>query len=126
MLYLSYDFLRCNKKNLKKILLPSKERKRRLIMESKPLIEVNKPMYHQTLTTPGERLKNIRNKLKLSRNKFYQLTGFNVTTLEKLESGKNPMSISKAKLLATLFIYRFNLPPDEVNENYILHGDDPN
>jgi transcriptional regulator with XRE-family HTH domain len=71
---------------------------------------------------PGLRVRALREKLKLTRKQFEELGGFKAGTLRHLEKGNQAMQVTTARLLSNLFIYRFELSPEEASEHTILHG----
>ncbi len=73
---------------------------------------------------PGERIQTIRKKLGLSRSQFEELTGVSASTLRYFETGERELSPSKARLLSTIFVYRFGLKEEEASEFFLLNGVD--
>lgn len=71
---------------------------------------------------PGQRILDLRKKLGLSRAEFENLTGISANTLRYLETGQRELSVLKARLLSTLFTYRFLFKDIEVTEDYLLFG----
>jgi transcriptional regulator with XRE-family HTH domain len=72
---------------------------------------------------PGKRIRQIRKKLGLSRIQFEELTGVSASTLRYLEIGARELFPAKARLLATIFIYRFSLKEEEAGEYFLLNGE---
>jgi len=72
---------------------------------------------------PGKRIRYLRKKLGLSRAQFEELTGVSASTLRYLEIGKRELLPPKARLLSTLFIYRFSLNEEEAGEYFLLYGE---
>jgi len=72
---------------------------------------------------PGKRIRYLRKKLGLSRAQFEELTGISASTLRYLEIGKRELLPSKARLLSTIFIYRFSLKEEEAGESFLLYGE---
>lgn len=71
----------------------------------------------------GKRIRSLRKKLGLSLTEFWEATGVNPHTLQKLESGESIVNISKARLISTLLIYRLGMAPEEASEEMILYGE---
>jgi transcriptional regulator with XRE-family HTH domain len=71
---------------------------------------------------PGKRIRQLRKNLGLTRAEFESLTGVSANTLRYLETGQRELSILKARLLSTLFTYRFLFRDQQVTENYLLYG----
>jgi transcriptional regulator with XRE-family HTH domain len=74
------------------------------------------------VSEPAKRIRKIREKLKLTRKEFWKLTGISPSTLYKIEIGESPVTWSRAKLFATLFIYKLHVSPFEAREEVILTG----
>ena len=74
------------------------------------------------LPGPGLRILKLRKKLGFSREKFEKITGMSASTVRYFETGKREVPVLKARLLATIFIYRFDLKEEEASEDFILHG----
>jgi len=72
---------------------------------------------------PGKRIRQIRKKLGLSRPQFEELTGVSASTLRYFETGARELLPPKARLLATIFIYRFSLTEEEAGEYFLLNGE---
>lgn len=72
---------------------------------------------------PGKRIRQIRKKLGLSRARFEELTGVSASSLRYLETGTRELFPPKARLLATIFIYRFSLKEEEAGEYFLLYGE---
>jgi transcriptional regulator with XRE-family HTH domain len=70
----------------------------------------------------GKRIRALREKLGIDRYEFWELTGMSSSTLKKLESGASKVTISKARLISTLFIYRLGMSFEEASEDMILYG----
>jgi transcriptional regulator with XRE-family HTH domain len=77
----------------------------------------------------GLRIRAIREKLKLSRLQFEEMTGMSASTLKAFESGERDLSSSKARLFSNLFSSLFTqiLGNDsyETSFDYIFHGLQP-
>jgi transcriptional regulator with XRE-family HTH domain len=71
---------------------------------------------------PGLRVRCLREKLKLTRQEFENLTGISANTLRHLETGTMELLPTKARALAISFIYFFKLPEEEANEHFLLYG----
>lgn len=71
----------------------------------------------------GKRIRALREKLGIDRNEFWELTGMSSSSLKKLESGVSKVTISKARLLSTLLIYRLGMSAEEASEDMILYGE---
>lgn len=74
---------------------------------------------------PGERIFLLRKQLKLTRQEFWEFTGFNPFSLYKIEKGSTKVTLSKARMLSTFFVYRFKMDSLEASEEYILTGKIP-
>jgi transcriptional regulator with XRE-family HTH domain len=70
----------------------------------------------------GLRVRALREKLGLTRKQFEELGGFKAGTLRHLEKGNQAMQATTARMLSNLFIYRFELDPEEASEHVILYG----
>lgn len=75
-----------------------------------------------TPSEEGKRIRALRKKLGLTLTEFWEATGINPYTLQKMESGETKITVSKARLISTLFIYRLGLLPEEASEDIILYG----
>lgn len=73
-------------------------------------------------TEEGKRIRELREKLGIDRNEFWELTGMSSSSLRKLESGASKVTISKARLISTLLIYRLGMSAEEASEDMILYG----
>lgn len=73
---------------------------------------------------PGKRIRQLRERLGLTRSQFEEITGMSGSTLRYLEIGERELSPLKAKLLANLFISLFKLKEHEASANFLLHGTD--
>jgi transcriptional regulator with XRE-family HTH domain len=71
---------------------------------------------------PGQRIRDLRKKLGLSRSQFEKRTGVSENTLRYLETGKRELSTLKAGLLSTLFICRFLFKEEEASRDFLLYG----
>lgn len=71
----------------------------------------------------GKRIRALRKKLGLTLTEFWDATGINPHTLQKLESGESQVTVSKARLISTLLIYRLGLLYEEASEDIILYGE---
>ena len=71
---------------------------------------------------PGLRVRALREQLGLTRKEFEELGGFKANTLRHLEAGNQAMQATTARILSNLFIYRFELDPEEASEHFILYG----
>ncbi len=76
-----------------------------------------------TSSEPGERVRELRKKLGLSRAQFEKITGVSASTLRYLETGERDLSPPKARLLSTLFTYRFSLTEEDASEGFLLTGE---
>jgi transcriptional regulator with XRE-family HTH domain len=73
-------------------------------------------------TEEGKRIRELREKIGITRQDFWELTGISVNALRKLESGATKVTISKARLISTLLIYRLGMKEEEASEEMILYG----
>ncbi|MCE3230994.1 MAG: Helix-turn-helix domain [Alphaproteobacteria bacterium] len=71
---------------------------------------------------PGKRVRFLRERLGFTRKQFEEVTGFKANTLRHLETGSQELSPTAARMLSNLFIYRFNIEPDEASEDFLLNG----
>jgi transcriptional regulator with XRE-family HTH domain len=77
----------------------------------------------------GKRIRTLRDKVKLSRLQFEEMTGMSASTLRSFESGDRNLTTSKARLFSNLFSSLFNriLGNDtyETSFDYIFYGKKP-
>jgi transcriptional regulator with XRE-family HTH domain len=71
---------------------------------------------------PGKRIRDLRERLGLTRAQFEEVTGISASTLRYLETGERKLFPLKARLLANLFISVFKLPAHEASEHFLLYG----
>lgn len=75
---------------------------------------------------PGLRILNLRKRTGLSRAKLEAIAGVSASTLRYAETGKREVTTLQARLLSTIFIYRFGLEEEEASEGFLLHGEKNN
>ena len=71
---------------------------------------------------PGKRILGLRKQTGLSRAEFEAVAGVSASTLRYMETGKREVSILQARLLSTIFIYRFGFEEGEASEDFLLYG----
>ncbi|MCE3231265.1 MAG: Helix-turn-helix domain [Alphaproteobacteria bacterium] len=75
-----------------------------------------------TLIERGQRIRSLREKLKLTRLQFHQKTGISASTLRALEVGEIKLTPSKALTLSHMFIFVLGLTPEEASQDVLLYG----
>jgi transcriptional regulator with XRE-family HTH domain len=71
---------------------------------------------------PGKRVRDLREKLGLTREEFHKETGISASTLRAWEVGEVKLAPSKALTLSHMFILLFKLTPEEASVDALLHG----
>ena len=71
---------------------------------------------------PGMRIRALREQLGLTLKQFEAVAGFKANTLRHLETGSQILQATTARVLSNLFIYRFEIDPQEASEHFLLHG----
>jgi transcriptional regulator with XRE-family HTH domain len=74
---------------------------------------------------PGKRIRDLREKLGLSREQFHIKTGISASTLRAWEVGEVKLAPSKALTLSHMFVLLFRISPEEASQDVLLHGRKP-
>lgn len=75
---------------------------------------------------PGLRLRNLREKLGLSRAEFAEITGMSANTMRSVEAGTLELTRSRALMYSNMFIYVLGLPHSEASIDMLLYGEQRN
>ncbi len=77
----------------------------------------------------GDRIRNLRHKVKLTRLQFEELTGMSASTLKSFESAERDLTPSKARLFSnlfsSLFIQILGNDTYETSFDFIFNGKKP-